>query len=188
MANHFISEEPLCNAFRVTMEENFERIITDLLRENLSVMMVSNTDNRVIGIAINGVMRSSDISDTDSITYQPLRDLFKFLEHRDDELDFFNRFGTNEAMHFFSAGVHKDFRQQGVGTRLLEACAWMTKELGFTVIKGEATSIYTQIVCKKGGFDFVLEMPYDSYIYNGEPLRNKTGPHTKTVLVARVLT
>ena len=188
MANHFIPEEPLCNAFGVTMEENFERIITDLLRENLSVMMVSNTDNRIMGVEINGVMRSSDISDTDSITYQPLRNLFKFLEHRDDEFDLYNRFGTNEAMHFFSAGVHKDFRRLGVGTRLLKACEGMAKELGFTVLKGEVTSNYTQMLCERRGYDFALEMPYDSYMYNGEPLSNKTGPHKKALLIAIVLT
>ena len=149
--------------------------------------MVSSRDNRVIGVRINGIMKSRDVPDNDSITYEPLRDLFKFLSHRDDEIDFYHRFRISEAMHFFSMGVHKDFRRQGLATRLLQACTAMTKELGFTVIKGEATSNYTQRIFEKEGFDVLLEMPYDSYMYNGEPLRNKTGPHTKTKVCAKVL-
>ena len=81
---------------------------------------------------------------------------------------------------FSNIAVAKKYRQLGVAGRLMKASMEFAKRLGFKAIKGEGDSNYAQKIYDKLGFEVLKEMSYDSYIYEGEPLGNRTGIHRNT--------
>ena len=181
MANDFTPDEPLCRSFGVTWNEDFRRTTYDNLIQNVSICMISKDSNEIMGIRIIGIMRKSDPpTDFSGLQDEPLKGLFTFLTHKDSQVNFFDKYDCDEAIHFFALGVNKNYRRMGLGGRLLAAAVAMSKELGFKAIKGEGTSNFSQRIYEKQNFQTLLKMPYDSYIYNGKPIINGTGEHTMT--------
>ena len=132
-------------------------------------------------------MRRTDNIDLSKLTSKPLLDMLKFEKQKDDEIDFFNRFGVDEAMHFCVLGVHRDFRQKGIATKLFQASMALGVELGFKAVKVEASSGFTQKICDKEGFTTLWEIPYDECYYNGQPMRSKTLSHTVYKIAGKAL-
>ncbi|XP_045165782.2 uncharacterized protein LOC123529497 isoform X2 [Mercenaria mercenaria] len=181
MGNHFTPDEPLSKAFGVTWNEEFEQSVHKTLVQNVSICMISRDTNEVMGVRVIGLMRKSDPpSDFSSIKYEQLRSLYEFLNHKQYEVNFFERYEVDEAIHFTTLGVHKKFRRMGLGGRLLGAAVAMCRELGFKAIQGEGTSNFSQRIYEKQGFETLITMPYDSYFYKGQPIINATGEHTMT--------
>ena len=180
MANHFVPDEPLSNAFGVVWSKAFEEIVLSDLKKYLSVMAVSDDTNEVMGIRICGLRTKSDSGDLSHIEDEPLRSLFTFLAHKDTEVDFFNRYGVSEQFHFLSLGVHAKYRRRGLGGVLLGTCVELAKELGFKAIKGEGTSLFSQRIYEKQGFETAYELPYDEYKYKDKYIIEGTGIHKCT--------
>jgi len=144
--------------------------------------MISKDTEEMMGIRISGIMKKTD--PPPNIECENLKSLFTFLTHKDDEINVFERYKVDEAVHFFTLGVKKTYRHMGLGGRLLAAAVAISRELGYKAIKGEGTSNYSQRIYEKQGFDIMLKMPYDSYYYNGRPLIDSTGVHTMTKVYA----
>ncbi|KAL4225902.1 hypothetical protein ACF0H5_013890 [Mactra antiquata] len=181
MGNHFTPDEPLCRSFGVVWDKEFERATCENLKSNVSICMISKDTNEIMGIRVIGTMKISDPPmDLSEFNYEPLRSLFTFLTHKDKEVRFFEQFGVDEAIHFFTLGVNKKYRRMGLGGKLLAAAVAMSRELGFKVIKGEGTSNFSQRIYEKQGFETLYTLPYDSYMYNGRPVIDGTGEHTQT--------
>ncbi|XP_045165945.2 uncharacterized protein LOC123529616 [Mercenaria mercenaria] len=181
MANDFTPDEPLCRSFGVSWNEDFKQTTYDNLVQNASICMISKDTQEIMGIRIIGIMRKTDPpADFKGLGYEPLRGLFTFLTHKDNEVNFFERYEVDEAIHFFALGVNKKYRRMGLGGRLLAAAVAMSKELEFKAIKGEGTSNFSQRIYEKEKFETLLTLPYDSYIYKGQPIINGTGEHKMT--------
>ena len=185
MANNFAHDEPLCQAFGVTWSKDLEKLKLDKLKNNVSICMISKDTNEIMAILITGVMKKADSpEDLSDIENEPLRSLLTFLTHRDKEVNFFERYKVDEAIHFSTLTVNKKYRCNQVGGHLIAVCVAMSRELGFKVIKCEGTSNFSQRIAEKLGFDIVLEIPYASYFYNGRPIIEGTGEHKMTKVYA----
>ncbi|KAL4225900.1 hypothetical protein ACF0H5_013888 [Mactra antiquata] len=180
MGNHFTHDEPLCRSFGVVWEEEHKRDIYEKLICNVSICMISKDSNEIIGVLVNGIMKISDPPmDLSKFNYEPLRSLYIFLTHKDKEVKFFEHFGVDEAIHFFALGVKRQYRRMGLGGKLLAAAVAMSRELGFKVSKIDGVSNFSQRIIEKHGFETLCTLPYDSYLYNGHPLKDGTGEHTE---------
>ena len=185
MANHFVPNEPLCQTFGVTWNKDPEKLTLEALKKNVSICMISQDTEEIMGVRITSIMRKTDSpEDLSDMENEPLRSLLTFLTHRDKEVDFFERYEVDKAIHFFTLTVNQKYRCNGVGGRLIAVSVAMSRELGFKVIKGECTSNFSQRIFEKQGFVIVLEMPYASYFYNGRPIIEGTGEHTMTKVYA----
>ena len=181
MGYHFTPDEPLSKAFGVTWVKDFEDLVCDVLKQNISICMISKDTDEVMGVRVMSMMNRSDPKfDPSSMHYEQLRDLFVFLHQKDEEVNFLDRYGVDEAVHFNTLGVHKKFRRMGLGGRLIGAAVALSRELGFKAITGEGTSNFSQRIYEKAGFETLVELPYDSYIYKVQPIINATGEHTRT--------
>ncbi|KAL4239106.1 hypothetical protein ACF0H5_003809 [Mactra antiquata] len=188
MGNHFIPDEPLCRSFGVVWEEEHERVIFEYLKCNLSICMISKDSNEICGVVLNGILNISDPPiDLSKFNYEPLRSYFLFLTHKDKEVHFFEHFGEDEAIHFFALGVKSTYRRMGLGGKLLAAAVAMGRELGFKVGKIEGVSNFSQRIIENQGFETLYTIPYDSYIYQGHPLKDKTGEHTQMKIYGKRL-
>jgi len=181
LVNHFFPDAPLSKAFGVTWSKVLEKAVLEDLKTNISICMISKDTEEIMGITVSGIIRKTDPPlDSSNIECERLKSLLTFMTHKDDEINFFECYNVDEAVHFFTLGVKRKYRRMGLGDRLLAAAVAMSRELGFKAVKSEATSIYSQRIFEKQGFDIVLTMPYDSYYYNGRPLIDLTGEHTMT--------
>ena len=186
MANDFVPDEPLSVAFGVVWSPDFEKLVLANLKENVSVMAVSDDTNEIMGIRVCGVRKKTDSTSNDGMEDEPLRSLFEFLDHKSAEIDFFNKYGVNEQFHFLSLAVNANYRRRGLGNILLGTCAALANELGFKAIKGEGTSNFSQRIYEKQGFETVFVLPYDQYKYKGKYLSEGTGIHTCTKIYAKI--
>ena len=186
MGIHFTPDEPLCNAFGVTWDKYFQGVISDILEQNLSICMISNETFEVIGVLVMSVMKRSDPTFGPlSVQNEQLRDIFVFLHQHDDKMNLFDRYRVDEYIHLEMLAVHKDFRQKGYGGLLVQAAVALCRELGFEVITSEGTSNFSQKIFEKNGFEILAKLPYDSYIYKGQPIINGTGENTMTKIYGR---
>ncbi|XP_052286365.1 arylalkylamine N-acetyltransferase-like 2 isoform X2 [Dreissena polymorpha] len=181
LKDHFIPDEPLGWAFGVKWHQEFQDVCKKALSDNCSLCMMSKENNAIMGVCLIEYKSSSDPPPNfDFMTYEELRELLKFVTHKSKEVDFFNRYGVDEALYFFMLGVHKKYQRIGLGSRLLEAGVALGKELGFKAIKVEATSNFSQRICQKLKFECILDMPYDDYTFRGKKLSESTGEHKMT--------
>ena len=189
LANHFLPDEPLSQSFGVVWHEDFKNLTLDVLKDNCSVCMIDKITGKMMGIRLISFMKRTDPPpDFDTMTYEPLKELYTFLNCKNNEVDFFKRYEIEEAFHFYTLGVHKDFRRLGLGSRLLQAGVALGKELGLQAIKGEGTSTFSQQIYEKNDFDILATMPYDQYTYKGRRLSEGTGEHTMTKVYGLKLT
>ncbi|XP_052780929.1 uncharacterized protein LOC128217667 [Mya arenaria] len=188
LGNHFTPDEPLCRSYGVVWHPEFEKITYENLKDNCSVCMISKETDQMMGVRLIGFTRRSDPpADFSKMDYEPLRELFTFLHSKNKEVDFFNRYDVDEALHFYTLGVHKNYRRMGLGSKLLGAAVELGREIGFKAIKGEGTSNFSQRIYEKEKFDLILTMPYDEYTYKGRKIIDGTGEHTMTKVYGKTL-
>lgn len=187
MANQFMPDETICGAFGVVWNQFSEQKISSVLKQNLSIMAVSDDTNEMMGIRTCRIAKKSDVNDLSHVTYENVKDMWTFLCHKDEEMDLFNRFNLEEMFHFVTLAVHKNYRRRGLGFILLSAGVALAKELGFKAVKGEGTSTFSQRIYEKRGFETILEIPYNQYAYKGGYLGERTGQHTSTKIYMLLL-
>ena len=187
MANQFMPDETICGAFGVVWNPFSEQKITSVLKQNLSIMAVSDDTNETMGIRTCRIAKKSDVNDLSHVTYENVKDMWTFLCHKDKEMDLFNRFNLEEMFHFVTLAVHKNYRRRGLGFILLSAGVALAKALGFKAVKGEGTSAFSQRIYEKRGFETILEIPYSQYAYKGGYLGERTGEHTSTKIYLLLL-
>ena len=185
MANHFTVDEPLCQAFGVTWNKDLEKIVLDKLKNNISIGMVSKDTGEIMGVVVSGLIRKTDPPPNFAdMECERLKRLLTFLTHKDDEVNFFERYKVDEAVYAFTLGVKKTYRRMELGGNLVAATVALSRELGFKVIKGEATSKFSDKIGQKQGWEILLKIPYDSYYCNGRPISDSTGEHTMVTIYA----
>ena len=188
MRDHFVPDEPICHGTHTVFDEDFKKLTHDNLKDHISLAMISKENNVMMGFRLSGFWKKTDPpANFDWMKSKHTKDLFEFVTHRDNDFNCFEMYGVEEIFHFYALGVRKEYRHHGLGDRLLSAALDYAKELGFKAVKGEGTGNYSQHIYEKHGFDHILEMPYDSYILNGEPIGTKTGEHRSCKIYGRKL-
>ena len=187
MANHFMPDETICGAFGVVWNPFSEQKILSVLKQNLSIMAVSDDTNEMMGIRTCRIAKKSDETDFSHVTYENVKDMWTFLCHKDGEMDLFNRFSMEEMFHFVALAVHQKYRRRGLGFILLSAGVALAKQLGFKAVKGEGTSNFSQRIYEKRGFETILEIPYSQYKYKDGYLGECTGEHSSTKIYLLLL-
>ena len=181
LANDFIPDEPLSQAFGlINWDECFKKMVLEDLKKNLSVCMTSTDNDEIMGLLMIGAMKKKDALMDESCPEHPLMSIITFLNHKNKEVNFFERYAVDEAVHIFTLGVKRNYRRMGLGGCLLAASVAMCQELGFKAIEVEGTSNFSQKIFEKRGFEILATMPYDSYCHNGRQIREGTGEHTMT--------
>ena len=116
LANDFIPYEPLSQAFGLTnWEERFKKMVLEDLRKNLPVCMTSTDNDEIMGLLMIGAMKKTDPLMDESYQEHPLMSIITFLNHKDKEVNFFERYGVDEAGIFFHVRSKKELPAYGLG-------------------------------------------------------------------------
>ena len=162
-------------AFDVKIQPYTDRLLWRL-KWNISIMVVADDTNEIIGVFLCDVSKKGHGMDLNSLSDDNMRALFTFEKQKDFDAN--DTVGLSVLFHLGNLAVHRKYRRQGLGFILFDTAVRLAKELGFKAISGEGSSNYSQKLFEKVGFEPVLELPFVQYKYKGVRLSERTGEHT----------
>ncbi|VDI17726.1 Hypothetical predicted protein [Mytilus galloprovincialis] len=180
LKEHFWPDEPLWKSLGLQIDEIVTERFASRLKDNLSILLVSNTSGEIIGCStmfLETLNEAADDTGIQQIKNEKLKKVRTFLGHKWRESDVFQHFGVTRAMHFLALATHKNYRGRGIASKLMQASLEFCRELGFTpvCIVGECTSNISQKIFEKFDFENLYTVRYDEYKVNDELVFTNTG-------------
>ena len=175
---HFYPDETLCKSIELNFDNEVTSFFLNVLSQNLSVILVSNVTGEIIAGRSMRVARRTDVADWSDLKNEKMAAIMTFLGHKYiNGANVFKRFKVDTAVEFVALGTHRNYRGQGLATKVMAATIEFCKELGLNpvCIKGEATSLYSQRIYEKFGFEVLHTVRFQDYKVNGEVVFRDTG-------------
>lgn len=186
----FIPREPLCRAVNLQWCEIIEHYMLDVFRKHLSLMFIDEKTGEPVAFRTISLISRDDDDNVEPPIPLPIQDLLQYIKHCDEQANFFDHFGVDDAFRFIALVVSQEYTRRGLATRILHAAVDMIRNLGFeqVVIKGEGSSNYSKRIYEKEGFKTLYEDVYATWEVDGRrPLLN-TGEHKTIKIYGRVVT
>ena len=183
-------DEPLSRSLEMVFDEEIELFLRRLLRETLSVLLVSNTTDVIIAARISNISEKDVDSDAmKNLKNTKLVTIFNFLTQKDKELNAYDKYRVDKVVHFVMLGVDRRYRRRGIATKIMNAAITFYAEIGIepVVVKGEGTSDFSKRIYEKFGFETLHEFPYVDYKIDGEVVFKNTGEHKSCKIFSKMI-
>ncbi|XP_063447836.1 uncharacterized protein LOC134727388 [Mytilus trossulus] len=165
----FWIDEPLCKSYKLV---DTTRRTAYRLKDNLSILMVSNSTGSIIGCLTMCIETIHEADDTAILQIQNenLKKIRTFLAHKLEEKNVFKHFGVEKAVHFLHLSTKKNYQGRGIASKLTKASLTFCKKLGFipVCIAADCTSNISQKIFEKFEFENLFTVRYDEYKVNDE--------------------
>lgn len=170
VADHFIPDEPLSKSLGHVMNEEGKQLTRKRFSENLSILLIDDVTNDVVGVRTICTCRKNDKIPFEDIPSDSRWKIFQFLHQKHEEMDVFHRFDVNVAFEFVSLAVRADYRRLGLATKLFTAALMFCSRSGLKkpCVTAAGSSPYTRNIFEKNGFDVLHTLHYDDYLIDGE--------------------
>lgn len=178
LAQHFYPDETICKSLGITIDEYMRQLLLARFNDNLSLLLISDKTNTVIGARTIKVEATDGQSvNVNNIQNEKVRKAITFLRHKNAEMDVYKYFCVDCSVHFINLVIHKDFRQRGLASTLMKAALLFVKEIGLepVCINGEGTSNSSQKIYEKFDFEVLHTVKYEDYKVDGEIVFKDTG-------------
>lgn len=214
----FFVDEPLNKSVQIAGadadHEQLERHCMHTMEEGLSMMAISEEDDKVniskkrrhkteceidihllphnlqiAGVCLNGIVRPGDIEKgLTQLPDTPDGRIFRLLYEENLKLGLFQRYHTAEIFELRIMSVDGAYRGQGVAQQLLMHSQKLAAVAGHTVLKGEATGLFSQKILLSDQFVAVNEVLYASKVNaDGTPMFPVQAPHESLKIMIKVL-
>lgn len=197
LRNNFFADEPLNHSVGLCEPGQHHKDLEDhsllTLKDGLSIKAVETGTNKIIGVALNGVLKrpncqEADQNKTSSVQDEKFKRIFDLLHSVNEELDLFNKYRVDKLYECRMLSVDQNHRGQGIAKELLKRSIEEARSKGFKLFKQDATSFYTQKISESLGFDTVFELYYRSYLGDdGQPVFTPPAPHKYLKVVVKIL-
>jgi ribosomal protein S18 acetylase RimI-like enzyme len=176
---HFHPDETLAKSIGLVLDEEMDIIIKKWFSDNLSIILISDKTGEIIACRTIVIGKKGVSIDLSQINNEKTVKIVEFVRYKRDEMDVYKRFNVDTAIDFVALGTHRDYRRQGIATKMFQAGLMFCKEIGFDTvcIKGEGTSNYSQRIYEKFNFETIHTFKYDEYKIDGEVVFKNTGEH-----------
>lgn len=173
----FIDDEPIVKSIGLEWSDEFESMWLETFMTGLSILLLNDESGKAIGFRAIRLLKKSDKLDIETFRDDKVKKVVRFVTLGTD--DFFAKYGTEQAIHFFGLGVAKEYRRRGIGTFLVRFAMKFIENLGINpyYIKSEGTSNFSKKSFEKCGFDTIAHYPYDEFMENGKVVFDNTGEH-----------
>ena len=190
IADQYCPDEIFCKNFGIVADEGMKKMVFSDLQDNMSLALVSNKTNSIIGIRIIRVSKKGGQVDPEAEESEPVRKLLRFVKFYNDNLcNVFQHYDVSEVISLFQLTVHRDYRHQGLGLRLMQAALVFISGLniGPCVVRGNCTSNYSKCIYEKCEFDTLGEIKFEDYMDNGEVVVKDTGEHKSFKMFGKII-
>ncbi len=108
-----------------------------------------------------------------------------FLDQIASTVDLSARYRHLKHLELFILCTHSTIRRPGLGKALAQESLELAVEDGFDLVVTEATSLYSQKILTRLGFDTLKEVPFEDYRPDGEVVFPRHGDHSTVCLMAK---
>lgn len=177
--DNYLPHEPIAKSLNLQWDGDIKGMITDILRHNLSLAMVSSETGEILGCQAMAIANRHEKIDTTQYKSESLRQYVNLTDHFDTLNNVYEHFKVEEIVFFFQLAVLKKQRQKGIGTTLVSAAVAFIEsfDIGPVVLRVEVSSNFSMRIFEKLGFDFFAEIDHDEYKIDGKVLITNTGEH-----------
>ena len=175
----FFPDEVVFRAVGAIVAEEIRELMRAPLQQNLSIALISRKTGKIIGGRMIKVDNRDDQLDISKIKSEPNRKCVDVYAELDRRCNVFDHYNVDELIYFYGLVVHRDYRQRGIGEKLMRAAVFFVQNLGLGlfIIKGDGTSNFSQRLYEKVGFEMLAEVVYAEYKIDGNVVVSETGEH-----------
>ncbi|XP_060602385.1 uncharacterized protein LOC132755523 [Ruditapes philippinarum] len=185
----FINDEPLEKSLQLQWSSEMAGVWLNALQHNMSILLVNNENNEIIGVRVIRVTRKTDQFEKDKCKDEQVLKLLNFFDYTTDTFDFFRKYNVSEIFEFFGLGVVSKYRRRGYGTLLMEAGVKLINNLEIKpcFIRGSASSNFAKTIFEKCEFETVADFPYCDYNVEDCIVFDDTGEHKSMTVYSKCL-
>ena len=191
LTDHYCPDEPLSINFGILFGNDpvmkTETIID--LRQNMSLALISEETDKMIGIQILAVGRKGKINLDEYKESEKAKQLMSFIAYKDTIVDVFEYYDVEELFSIYELAVHRDHRRKGLGLKLMQAATILASnmDIGPCVIKGNAASNYSKRIFEKLDFENIGEVKFEDYIVDGVQVLSSIGDVNSFKMYGKIL-
>ena len=168
--------------------DKMDQVVLDYLKQSLSWCAVDVDTGKIVGLSVTHSQLLRDLPDTpptsDEYVERGLSRHFACVMAMLDLMLNYKKvminYQENKMIVLFAGGVHSEYRNEGIATELVRRTLDHAVKLGFTLAGVICTSIYTQKLIERQGFEKVQKEYYASYVdasTKSTPLENVDKTH-----------
>ncbi|XP_052224656.1 arylalkylamine N-acetyltransferase 1-like [Dreissena polymorpha] len=189
LSDYFFPDMPLSKSLGVVADDSLKEILKVRFSEHLSLILIDESSDEIIGIRTAFTLTRRWQLNTDEIKDEKIKTILKFIYQKHNEMNVFKRFDVNVAIQFANLGVRPDFRERGLGCKLIEAALMFFSQFALEMpcITGEGTSGHAQRIFEKYGFETIHTFLYADYKENGEVVFKNMGENVSTKVYVKQL-
>ena len=166
------------------MDDELRDFMRKPLLQNLSIALVLSQTGELIGgriIKVNN--RQENKLPISTFKSEAMKKFAYISTEADKRCNIFDHYNVEEVLHFCGIAVRRDFRQRGIGYKLMRAAVLFIRslELGTVVIKGDGTSLHSQRLFEKTGFEKLSEVVYSEFKMDNEIVVQNTGENKSEI-------
>ena len=171
LRDHFLTDEPLHIVGGATWDADNIECHTRTLRQNISVMIVHETNGEVMTLLTNQVEQKGETHGSGMV--------WDYVHACENKANVFGYFNVDEAVQLFSLVTNRKYRQRGLGTKVVQASLAMIRNFGVgkVCVKGEGSSLYTQKIFEKVGMQCLYTGFYCEHEIDGKKVLDGTAIH-----------
>ncbi|KYN40646.1 hypothetical protein ALC56_04955 [Trachymyrmex septentrionalis] len=181
--HHFFREEPMCKTIALLQDETSVKTYLDLIRiwmkDTTSLVALSLTSGRVIGVAVTRINSNSEKSDIynrvlnfEGDALEKIMGLINALIKRSNV---YEEFDCDIYLRIHVLCVHPSYQQKGVATALLKVCIQVASKLDISAVGVVFTSGLSQSLALKLGFRLIAEIRYSRWVVEDRVVFDDTG-------------
>ena len=189
LTDHFNTDEPMARSIGLQYDDEVNSLMKEIYKENISILLISDLTGEIIACRTIAIGKKDEEVDWTKFTNEKLATIFKFISHKKKEMDVFKRFNVNTSINFVQLGTNRNYRHQGIASKMMEVALLFCKELGINpvCVAGEGSTNYSQRIYEKNGFETLHIIYYDEYKENGEVVFKNMAPHKSTKIYVKQL-
>ncbi|XP_063415406.1 uncharacterized protein LOC134697213 [Mytilus trossulus] len=175
LGEHFFPNETLSKSIGLKFDEDLRKDLLEILKENLSVIVVHNRTNEILALA--GLVLEYDGMPEVKLAHKKFALIMEYMRHRQNDMDVYKRFKCNKCVNIAFLGTHREHRGKELATTVLKAALAFAKELGSTPVyfHGEGSAHASQKIFENLQFEIIHRFKNEEYEVNGEVLFKNTG-------------
>ncbi|RZF35579.1 hypothetical protein LSTR_LSTR005107 [Laodelphax striatellus] len=169
MRKSFYVNEPLLTALDVIKvgepQPEMDAYVVETVKEGCSVAALDSKTDKIVGVALNGVMRSSDPDLKEKLDKMnsKVKLIFEMINNSNKHLDLFCRYGVDEIFEIRLISVDSTYSGKGIARELVLRSDNLGRKLGFKLGKADCTGFFSQKAFIKNGYEKIHEIKYACY-------------------------
>jgi len=184
MWESYFPDEPITKSTGLHLQRNeiFDQETTNTLSKGISLIARCKYNGCLVGGCINNVLCPWDADMMEkfacTLKNEKMAELYMFFAYLIRAPDLFDKYCTSQVFEIQMVFVRHTDRKKGLACRLVQASRDLAVDLGYQIIRVDASNIQSAKICEKLKMKLVFELPYCSYIgENMEPVFKVNEPN-----------